>query len=263
MKATAKENGGIHKLVRKAYGEVAAKSVSCCSGSSCGCGSAPASSEGELGLSCGNPVAFSRIKKGMTVLDLGSGAGKDVFIAAPLAGAKGKVIGVDMTPEMLKLAAKNLVKFTARTGLANVEFRKGKIEKLPVKNAEADLVISNCVVNLSPDKAQVFREAFRALRPGGFMVVSDIVLNRDLPPALKKHAGLYAACVAGALLRLDYLAAIKDAGFTGIKLLSDNAYRAGGTCSDPITDKAGKALDGAASSITVFAGKSKKKKGEK
>ena len=258
---TTKEHRGVHKLVRKAYGEVAAKSISCCSGSSCGCGPKPAASEGELGLSCGNPVAFSKIKKGMTVLDLGSGAGKDVFIAAPLAGPKGKVIGVDMTSEMLKLAAKNLVKFTARTGLTNVEFRKGLIEKLPVKDGEADLVISNCVVNLSPDKPAVFREAFRALKPGGFMVVSDIVLNRELPPALKKHAGLYAACVAGALLRRDYLGAIKDAGFTGLKLLADSAYRAGGTCSDPITDKAGKALDGAASSITVFAGKYKKTKG--
>ncbi|MDD2806363.1 MAG: arsenite methyltransferase [Elusimicrobiales bacterium] len=246
-------------LVRKAYGTVAKRSVSCCSGSSC-CGTAPAASEGELGLSCGNPVAFSKIKKGMTVLDLGSGAGKDVFIAAPRAGAKGKVIGVDMTPEMLKLAAKNLVKFTARTGLKNVEFRKGLIEKLPVKDGEADLLISNCVINLSPDKPAVFREAFRALKPGGCLVVSDIVLNRELPPALKKHAGLYAACVAGALQRLDYLGAIKAAGFKGLKLLNDNKYRSGGGCSDPITDKAAKALDGAASSVTVFAQKPGAKK---
>lgn len=245
-------------MVRKAYGTVAKKSVSCCSGSSCCGGDAPAKSEGELGLSCGNPVGFSKIKKGMTVLDLGSGAGKDVFIAAPLAGPRGKVIGVDMTPEMLALAKKNLAKFTARTGLKNVEFRKGLIEKLPVKDGEADLIISNCVVNLSPDKPAVFREAFRALKPGGRMVVSDIVLNRELPPALKKHAGLYAACVAGALQRRDYLGAIKAAGFKGIKLLSDNTYRAGGTCSDPITDKAGKALDGAASSITVLAEKTKR-----
>ena len=241
-------------MVRKAYGTVAKKSVSCCPGSSC-CGPAPAAAEGELGLSCGSPVAFSRIKKGMTVLDLGSGAGKDVFIAAPLAGAKGRVIGVDMTGEMLKLAAKNLVKFTARTGLKNVEFRKGLIEKLPVKSGEADLVISNCVVNLSPDKPEVFREAFRALKPGGVIVVSDIVLNRELPPALKKHAGLYAACVAGALQRPDYLGAIKDAGFKGLKLLTDNTYRSEGGCSDPITNKAAKALDGAASSITVYARK--------
>lgn len=245
-------------MVRSAYGKVARASSSCCSGSSCCGGPAPAASEGEMGLSCGNPVGFSKIKKGMTVLDLGSGAGKDVFIAAPLAGPKGKVIGVDMTPEMLKLAAKNLAKFTARTGLKNVEFRKGLIEKLPVKDGEADLIISNCVVNLSPDKPAVFREAFRALRPGGRLVVSDIVLNRELPPALKKHAGLYAACVAGALLRQDYLGAIKDAGFSGVKLLSDSRYRSEGGCSDPITSKAAKALDGAASSITVLAEKKKK-----
>jgi len=270
-----------HRLVRKAYGEVAVNASSCCPGSSCCGGPAvavpknkglsremgalkaslkktSAASEGEMGLSCGNPVAFSKIKKGMAVLDLGSGAGKDVFIAAPLVGAKGKVIGVDMTPEMLKLAKANLLKFTKRTGLTNVEFRKGVIEKLPVKDAEADLIISNCVINLSPDKPEVFREAFRALKPGGFIVVSDIVLNRELPPALKKHAGLYAACVAGALQRRDYLGAIKDAGFKGIKLLSDNTYRSEGGCSDPITNKAAKALDGAASSITVYAGKSKR-----
>jgi arsenite methyltransferase len=244
-------------MVRKAYGGVAKRSVSCCSGSSCGCGSSPAVSEGELGLSCGNPVAFSKIKKGMTVLDLGSGAGKDVFIAAPLAGPKGRVIGVDMTPEMLKLANANLLKFKKRTGLNNVEFRKGLIEKLPVKDAEADLLISNCVINLSPDKPAVFREAFRALKPGGFLVVSDIVLNRELPPPLKKHAGLYAACVAGALLRKDYLGAIKAAGFKGTRLLGDYTYRAEGVCSDPFTSKAGKALDGAASSITVCARKGK------
>jgi len=249
----------VRSLVRSAYGKVAKASSSCCPGSSC-CGPAPAASEGELGLSCGNPVAFSKIKKGMTVLDLGSGAGKDVFIAAPLTGAKGKVIGVDMTPEMLRLAAKNLVKFTARTGLKNVEFRKGLIEKLPVKDGEADLLISNCVINLSPDKPAVFREAFRVLRPGGCLVVSDIVLNRELPPALKKHAGLYASCVAGALQRGEYLGAIEAAGFKGIKLLSDNKYRSAGGCSDPITGKAAKALDGAASSVTVFARKPGAKK---
>lgn len=274
-------------MVRRAYGAVAKRSSSCCPGSSCCGGPAPAASgagtglsheifslktslktthavsEGEMGLSCGNPVAFSKIKKGMTVLDLGSGAGKDAFIAAPLAGAKGKVVGVDMTPEMIKLARANLLKFRKRTGLDNVEFREGLIEKLPVKNAEADLVISNCVVNLSPDKPAVFREAFRALKPGGAMVVSDIVLNRELPPALKKHAGLYASCVAGALQRRDYLRAIKAAGFTGIRLLADNTYRSKGGCSDPITSKAAKALDGAASSITVFAKKCRSAGGKK
>jgi len=248
-------------LVRKAYGKAAkaAKALkasgSCCASASCCGGRAAPSVEGELGLSCGNPVGFSKIKKGMTVLDLGSGAGKDVFIAAPLTGPKGRVIGVDMTDEMLKLAEKNLEKFTARTGLENVEFRKGLIERLPVKNSGTDLVISNCVINLSPDKPAVFREAFRALKPGGSMVVSDIVLNRELPPALKKHAGLYAACVAGALQRVDYLSAIRCAGFTGIKLLADKTYSSEGSGFDPITAKAARALDGAASSITVFARK--------
>ena len=245
-------------LVRRAYGKVARaakpfKSASCCS-SCCG-GKAAPSVEGEMGLSCGNPVGFSKIKKGMTVLDLGSGAGKDVFIAAPLTGPKGRVIGVDMTDAMLKLAAKNLQKFIARTGLKNVEFRKGLIEKLPVKNGETDLIISNCVINLSPDKPAVFREAFRVLKPGGSLVVSDIVLNRELPPALKKHAGLFAACVAGALRRRDYLGAIKKAGFTGIKLLADKTYHSDGSGFDPITSETAKALDGAASSITVFARK--------
>lgn len=279
------EHEKTRSLVRKAYGKVAKaakplKASSCCS-SACCCGSTAAgtgglgaqltmikrtfrhaepASEGELGLSCGNPVGFSKIKKGMTVLDLGSGAGKDVFTAAPLAGPGGRAIGVDMTEEMLKLAAKNLEKFTARTGLRNVEFRKGLVEKLPVKDGEADLIISNCVINLSPDKPAVFREAFRALKPGGSIVVSDIVLNRALPPALKKHAGLYASCVAGALLRRDYLAAIKNAGFTGVNLLTDRTYSSSSAGLDPITSKAGKALDGAAASITVLAHKPAGKK---
>jgi len=252
-------------LVRSAYGNVARTAdspapASCCSGPSCCGGAVPPPAEGELGLSCGDPVGFSRIRKGMTVLDLGSGAGKDVFIAAPLAGEKGKVIGVDMTPEMLALARKNARKFAGRTGLRNTEFRKGTIEELPVKSGEADLIISNCVINLSPDKPAVFREAFRALKPGGRIVVSDIVLNRELPPALKKHAGLYAACIGGALPRRDYLGALKDAGFRKIELLSDRAYRSEGGCSDPITSRAAKALDGAASSITVSALKPGKKK---
>ena len=252
-----------HLLVRKAYGAVAkaVKTVksksSCCSSSSCCGGDTAPSVEGEMGLSCGNPVGFSKIKKGMTVLDLGSGAGKDVFIAAPLVGPKGKVIGVDMTPEMLALAKKNAGKFAKRTGLRNVEFRKGIIEKLPVKDGEVDLIISNCVINLSPDKPAVFREAFRALKPDGAIIVSDIVLNRKLPPALKNHAGLYAACVAGALQRREYLGAIREAGLSGIKLLSDKTYSSSGACFDPITSKASKALDGAASSITVFAKKTK------
>lgn len=274
MKSSKNSHESTRLFVRKAYGAVAKSSganSSCCSSPSC-CGhdrtlqmdgprkafrrDTPAV-EGELGLSCGNPVAFSKLRKGMTVVDLGSGAGKDVFMAAEKVGPKGLSIGVDMTVEMLKLAAKNMEKFTKRTGLKNVEFRKGVIEKLPVKNGEADMIISNCVVNLSPDKPAVFREAFRALKPGGTIVVSDIVLNRELPPSLKKHAGLYAACVAGALVRKDYLGAIKEAGFVGVKLLTDKTYSSSGDCFDPITTKASKALAGAASSVTVFAMKPK------
>ena len=250
----------VRKTVKLAYGRVAKKSESCCSGSAC-CGhTAGKAVEGELGLSCGDPVAFSKVKKAMTVVDLGSGAGKDVFLAATIAGLKGRVIGVDMTPEMLRLAKRNLDKFTARTGLSNVEFRKGIIEKLPVENDEADLVISNCVINLSPDKPAVFREAFRALKSGGKLVVSDIVLNRALPPKLKKDMGLYAACVAGALLRDDYIAAIKQAGFAKIKTLSDRVYSAGAAGLDPITSKTGKMLEGAASSLTIEAVKPVRRK---
>lgn len=255
-----KKQISVRRLVQKAYGQIAKNSSSCCPGSSC-CGGSPARAfEGDMGLSCGDPVTFGKLKKGMTVIDLGCGAGKDVFLAAEKVGPEGLSIGIDMTPEMLKLAAKNLDNFTKRTGLKNVEFRQGIIEKLPAKDGEADMIISNCVINLSTDKAQVFREAFRALKPGGAIVVSDIVLNRELPTALKNHAGLYAACIAGALQREEYIGAIKAAGFTGIKLLSDRLYCASGTCSDPITDKAGRALEGSASSITVLAVKPKKEK---
>jgi len=209
-----------HRLVRKAYGEVAKKGSSCCGGSSC-CSSP--SSVGDLGLSCGDPVSFSRLKAGDFVLDLGSGAGKDVFIAARKVGPLGRVIGVDMTPEMLALARKNAAKLGAR----NVEFRKGTIEELPLEDGSVDIVISNCVINLSPDKPKVFREAFRVLRPGGRLVVSDIVLEKALPPKLKADPGLYAACIAGALLRKDYLKAVREAGFKKLELLSDHFYAPG------------------------------------
>ncbi|MFH1620028.1 MAG: arsenite methyltransferase [bacterium] len=250
------KTNSVHLLVKRAYGRVARKTVSCCKGSSC-CGhktqSASAVPEAELGLSCGDPTAFLKIKKGMTVVDLGSGAGKDVFIAAQLVGAKGNVIGVDMTADMLKLARKNRLKFIERVGYSNIEFRKGLIEKLPLRSGETDLIISNCVINLSPDKPAVFREAFRVLKPGGRVVISDIVLNREMPPGLKKQAGLYAACIAGALLREDYVSAIRSAGFGRIKILSDKLYSAGLSEPDPITSKTGNALDGLASSITIEA----------
>ncbi|MDD5628287.1 MAG: arsenite methyltransferase [Elusimicrobia bacterium] len=240
-----------HELVRKAYGEVARKQSSCGCGPSC-CGSTPqAVSEGDLGLSCGDPVAFSQLKPGDAVLDLGSGAGKDVFLAARQVGASGRVIGVDMTPEMLALARRNQEKL----GLGNVEFRKGTIEELPLEDASVDIVISNCVINLSPDKPKVFREAFRVLRPGGRLVVSDIVLQKPLPPKLKADQGLYAACIAGALLRKDYLRAVRDAGFPEPEILSDRLYQASSVQGDPVTGDAAGALAGAAASITILARK--------
>lgn len=249
----------LRQTVKQAYGHVAKKYQSaCCGGTSC-CGHKSGATDGDLGLSCGNPVGFSKIKKGMTVVDLGSGAGKDVFLTASLIGPNGRAIGVDMTPEMLKLAKNNLKKFTANTGLSNIEFRKGFIEKLPVRSGEADMIISNCVINLSPDKPSVFREAFRALKPGGKIVVSDIVLNRELPPHLKEDIGLYASCVAGALLRVEYLVAIKDAGFSKVRVLVDKRYSADSSGLDPITSKTKGLLAGAASSITVSAVKPAKK----
>jgi ubiquinone/menaquinone biosynthesis C-methylase UbiE len=240
-----------HELVRKAYGDVAKKQSSCGCGSSC-CGpTSQAASEGDLGLSCGDPVTFSCLKPGDIVLDLGSGAGKDVFLAARKVGASGRVIGVDMTPEMLALARRN----AAKLGLGNVEFRQGQIEELPLDDASVDLVISNCVINLSPDKPKVFREAFRVLKPGGRLVVSDIVLERPLPPKLKADQGLYAACISGALLRGEYLQAVRAAGFQEPEILADRLYQASSVQGDPVTGEAADALAGAAASITILAHK--------
>jgi SAM-dependent methyltransferase len=249
--------------VKKAYGEVARRQSSCCGSSnstiSC-CGDDKAFvvqdhpvPEAELGLSCGNPLAFGYINNGDVVLDLGSGAGKDVFLAAQKVGDAGRVIGVDMTPEMLALARKNAVKFFETTGLANVEFREGHIEQLPLEDASVDVVISNCVINLSTDKPQVFREVHRVLRPGGRMIVSDIVLNRPLPQTAKNDADLYASCIAGALLREEYLQAIRDAGFENVELLGDCKYAASNACGDPATAPHAEALAGVAASVTVLA----------
>ncbi len=194
------------------------------------------------------------------VLDLGSGAGKDVFLAAQKVGDAGRAIGVDMTPEMLALARENAVKFFTTTGLANVEFREGQIESLPVEDASVDVVISNCVINLSPDKPQVFREVHRVLKAGGRMIVSDIVLNRPLPESARSDTDLYAACISGALLRDEYLQAIRDAGFDKIETLSDHTYTVANASDDPITSQGAAELgdqatplDGVAASISIVA----------
>lgn len=249
-----------HELVKQAYGKVAASQSSCCGPASSCCSPGPAAAnqpvpEAELGLSCGNPADFAQFRAGETVVDLGSGAGRDVFLAARAVGPAGRAIGVDMTPEMLALARKNAGIFESMYGLANVEFREGQIESLPLEDASVDVVLSNCVINLSPDKQRVFREVARVLRPGGRMVVSDIVLNRELPPQLRDSAGLYAACIAGALLRQDYLAAVADAGLADVEVLSDTGYAVGQSEGDPLTGGLEAELAGCAASITVRAGK--------
>jgi len=251
----------IHAQVEKAYGAIARGQAgcagslesSCCSGSSC-CGADTSTMpEAELGLSCGNPVAFSQLKPGDVVVDLGSGAGKDVFFAAQAVGPGGRAIGIDMTMDMLLLANKNAGLFKARTGLDNVEFRQGHIENMPLDDASVDAVISNCVINLSPDKVAVFREVFRVLKPGGRMIVSDIVLNREIPDEVKSDENLYTACIAGALKREDYFAAIKSAGFPGIEILADNVRNIEDARMDPIAGPLAAQLATTASSVTLLA----------
>jgi len=171
-------------------------------------------------LGCGNPTAIAGLKPGETVLDLGSGGGIDCFLAAKAVGPTGHVIGVDMTDEMLKLANQNKAKLDA----TNVEFRKGEIENMPVEDNTADIIISNCVINLSPDKDAVFREAFRVLKPGGRFAVSDIVTEGAMPEALRKNMSAWAGCISGALDQEDYLEKMRQAGFTDVAIESQAAY---------------------------------------
>ena len=227
----------VRVVVREKYGAIAeGKDPGCCATGCCSgdpsvldqlgytAEQAAAIPEGSnLGLGCGNPLALAQAKPGETVLDLGSGAGIDCFLAAREVGPSGRVIGVDMTPAMIERARAN----AASSGHTNVEFRLGEIEHLPVADASVDLVISNCVVNLSPDKPQVFREALRALKPGGRMLVSDLVLTRPLTPELQKNVDLYVGCVAGASLREDYLAMMRAAGFADVEVLSEGRYEVG------------------------------------
>jgi SAM-dependent methyltransferase len=171
----------------------------------------------DLGLGCGAPVQHLELKAGETVLDLGSGGGIDVFLAARLVGPGGHVIGVDMTPAMLERARQN----AAKGGYANVEFREGRLERLPVQDASIDAVTSNCVINLVPDKAAVFREIARVLKPGGRMVISDVVLDGRLPEAVERDVLAYVGCVAGAALREAYFGQLRDAGLGDVQVLGD------------------------------------------
>jgi SAM-dependent methyltransferase len=166
----------------------------------------------DVAFGCGNPTAIAALKPGESVLDLGSGGGIDCFLAAKMVGETGRVFGVDMTPEMIALARKNAEK----VGATNVEFRLGEIEKLPIDDASIDVIISNCVINLSPDKDAVFREAFRVLRPGGRLQVSDIVWTQPVPESVKNDMEAWAGCIAGALLESDYLGKIAAAGFQDV-----------------------------------------------
>ena len=227
----------IQQRVKEGYGKIALQGGSCCASSSCCGGSSLAKdisktvgySDAEmtavpeganLGLGCGNPVAIASLKEGETVLDLGSGAGFDAFLAAQKVGETGRVIGVDMTPEMLKRARAN----AAKGHYYNVEFRQGEIEYLPVENNSVDVIISNCVINLSTDKQRVFKEAFRVLRQGGRLMISDLVLVKDLPEVIKESVEAYVGCLAGAVRKEDYLTLIREAGFQGIKIVSEANY---------------------------------------
>ena len=183
-----------------------------------------------LGLGCGNPVALASIKDGETVVDLGSGAGFDCFLAASRVGQHGRVIGVDMTPEMVARAREN----AAKGGYSNVEFRLGEIENLPVEDSLADLVISNCVINLSTDKARVFAEAYRVLKPSGRLMVSDIVLLKPLPPPILNSIAAYVGCIAGAAMKTDYIAAIRTAGFQDVTIIDETSFPTQYMADDPI-----------------------------
>lgn len=220
----------IKKIVKKHYGKIA-QTGGCCA--SCGCGNNTneqiaksigysdveinSASIANLGLGCGNPTALANIKAGDTVLDLGSGAGFDCFLAIKQVGKSGKVIGVDFSKEMIDKANKNAEQLNHK----NVEFRLGDIDNLPVEDNSIDVIISNCVINLAPDKSKVFAESFRVLKKGGKMYVSDIVLLEDISDEIKNNEELLAGCVGGALLKDEYLKIVKDAGFK-VKILSED-----------------------------------------
>lgn len=236
------------KIIRYAYGKIAQTQKGC------GCGTCgPDASDfaksigysenelevipdgANLGLSCGNPTALAALKQGETVLDLGSGAGFDCFLAADRVGSAGKVIGVDMTPEMIEKAIYNAEK----NGIKNVEFRLGEIENLPVADNSVDVVISNCVINLSPEKQKVFREIYRALKPGGRIAISDIALKKQLPDKIRESIYAYVGCISGAILIDEYIKAVE---LSGLKDINITAKEASG-CIDPDTnDPMGRAI---------------------
>ena len=227
----------IKQLVKDKYSEIANQSkelnaTSCCGATSTCCGDEVYNimaddysklegynADADLGLGCGLPTEFAKIKEGDTVIDLGSGAGNDAFVARKIAGEKGKIIGIDFTEAMIARARDNAEKL----GLNNVEFRQGDIEDMPVTSNKADVIVSNCVLNLVPNKHKVFSEVYRVLKPGGHFSISDIVLEGELPAKWKEVAELYAGCVSGAIQKKEYLDIIKEAGFSNITLQKEKA----------------------------------------
>ncbi len=237
----------LRQAVSAGYARIAETGDSCCAGSGC---CAPGSQDisleigydarqlaavpegADLGLGCGNPMALDELRPGETVLDLGAGAGIDAFLASQQVGPTGHVIGVDMTESMLARAREN----AAQGDFANVEFRHGLIEDLPVEDASVDVILSNCVINLSPEKDRVFREAHRVLKPGGRMLVSDIVLEAPLPPEIAERVDVTLGCVGNASLREDYLAEIRNAGFAKIEIVSEKKYGADLIAGSPLAE---------------------------
>jgi SAM-dependent methyltransferase len=219
----------IREQVREGYTRVAHQASGCCGAAAATNEEAArrigyseeqirsAPEEANLGVGCGNPTALASLEPGEVVLDLGSGGGFDAFLAARAVGPNGRVIGVDMTDAMLERARAN----ARRAGIDNVEFRKGTIEDLPIEGESIDVIISNCVINLSPEKERVFREAFRVLRPGGRLMISDIVLEKALPPGVAESLDAHLGCVGGASVRGEYLETIEQAGFRDVKIMHE------------------------------------------
>jgi len=245
------KNPDVKKIVKDRYSKIANQGLSCCGPISTCCSSGNMSQaisrgigysdeeiesvpEGaNLGLGCGNPVALASLKEGDIVLDLGSGAGFDCFLAADKVGKNGKVIGVDMTSEMITKAREN----ARKGGYSNVEFRLGEIENLPAADSSVDVIISNCVINLSPDKKQVFTDAFRVLKPGGRIMISDIVLLRDLPDVVLNSIEAYVSCISGAMLKDEYLKTIKDAGLKDVTIIDETVFPVDYMLNDPIAQE--------------------------
>jgi len=225
-----KTSEDLKQLVKEKYSQIALQSkeqneTSCCGSGCCTTDVATImsddytklngyNSDADLGLGCGMPTEFARIKKGDTVLDLGSGAGNDCFVSRAMTGESGKVIGVDMTEAMIEKARTNAEKL----GFNNVEFRLGEIESLPIGPNRVDVVVSNCVLNLVPDKSKAFKEIFRVIKPSGHFSISDVVLVGELPENLKEASEMYAGCVAGALQKEEYMSIVKDTGFENISI---------------------------------------------